>query len=120
MGATDHMTFLVTVCKQPSEYPMSDCAILTKHPAQRGDGTWQGAHHPAAVLMSLRTDVPEWFVLDVCHPHKVFPRQDLRNASSFDADVSYVAYHQKRTAQASCLTRSTARYRFKYWRYCAT
>ena len=59
--------------------------------------------------MPLRTDVPEWFVLDSCQPHKVFPLQDLGNESAFNADASYVAYHQKRTTQPSRVTRSTAR-----------
>ena len=109
MGATDHMAFLTTVSRQPPECPMADCAILTIHPAQREDGTWQDAHHVAAVLLPLRTDAPEWFVLDSCRPNAVFPLQDLRNATSFDADVSYVANNQPRTAQASGLARWTAR-----------
>ena len=61
-GATEHKDFQVTVRKHPSEHSMSNCAILTMHLAQREDGTWQGAQHVAAVLMPLRTDVPEWFV----------------------------------------------------------
>ena len=109
MVAMDRVTFPATVRRQPPECPMADCAILTMHPAQREDGTWQGAHHVAAVLMPLRTDALEWFVLDSCRPHEVFSLQDLRNATSFDADVSYAANDQQRTEQASGLARSTAR-----------
>ena len=108
MGATDNADFLATVRGQPHDHPLLDCAILTIHPDQRTRGIWRGAHRVAAVLLPLRTATPEWFVLGSCRPDMVFPLRDLRNAQSFDADVSYVECRWKE-AHPSHGTRTTAR-----------
>ena len=108
MGATDNADLLATVRGQPHEHPLLDFAILTIHPDQRAPGARRGAHHVAAVLLPLRTATPEWRVLDSCRPDMVFPLPDLRNAQSFDADVSYVECRWKE-AHPSHGTRTTAR-----------
>lgn len=108
MGATDDAICLATVRNQPPEYPLLGCAILAIHPAQREGWMWQGAHQVAAVLLLLRTDVPERFVLHSWRPNMVFPLRDLRNANLFDANFSYVVCKRQKTIRPSHGTRTTA------------
>ena len=108
MGATDNADFLAAVRALPQEHPLLDSAILTIHTTQDNRGVWRGADHVAAVLLPLRTATPEWFLLDSCRPDMVFPLRDLRNAQSFDADVSYVECRRKEP-HPSHGTRTTAR-----------